>query len=660
MSAIFGTYNFQNKVVSSSQIEAMSNILSHRGSDQAQIWTEKNIGLGHRMQWATPESLNEKLPKTFSDGNLTITADARIDNRDELLKQLEIAQYKDKIITDSEIILFAYQKWGEECPEKLLGDFTFAIWDGNRNSLFCARDHFGVKPFYYYTSEKLFVFATEIKALFCLPEIPRNLNEEMVANYLIGNFEDKSATFYQNILKLPPGCSLKIADSRVTKRTYFELDRNRELLSLSNEEYAEGLREIFTEAVRCRMRSNQTIGSMLSGGLDSSSIACVTRDLLQSKSGQPLPTFSVVYDRITECDERKYINPVLAQGGFNPHLIAADNHSPIENLEKISWHTDSPVIGPGLSSAWEVNKSIVESGVRIIFDGHDGDNAVSYGYNYLDELAQAGKWFKLANEAKNLREVFSMSQWQIVKDYFEHYRWKPFLKKNPKAKIFQRIGRRLSPQQISLPKVTNFSVISDFINKDFAKKVNLEERYKSARNSPINRSRTAREFHYHSITSGGQSFALEQCDALAAAFGIEMRYPFWDKRLIEYCLSLPAEQKCNQGWNRVVMRRAMNKILPAEVCWRKTKTDFTPSIIDGLISGKQSTLGDILLSKIDNEEFFDAKSLSETYQKLNSQVINSDDLNSRKTIREFWGIASLFSWLQNLPIKGKYKEVSIM
>lgn len=660
MSAIFGTYNFENTPVITSQIEAMSNILSHRGSNENRIWIDKSIGLGNRMCWTTPESFHEKLPKTSENGNFTITADARIDNREDLFKQLEIHQYKDEVITDSEIILLAYQKWGERCPEKLLGDFAFAIWDKSRNSLFCVRDHFGVKPFYFYKSEKLFAFATEIKAFFCLPEITRILNEEMVANYLISNFEDKSATFYQNILRLPPGCSLKIANGNLTKRTYFELDLNRELPSLSNEEYAEGLREIFTEAVRCRMRSNGPIGSKLSGGLDSSSIACVARDLLQSENNQKLPTFSMVYDRLKECDERKYIDLILAQGGFDSHLILADNHSPLKNLEAISWHTDSPVIGPGFSSAWEFNKSIVNSGVKIIFDGHDGDNAVSYGYNYLDELAQDGKWFELARQAKGLSEVFLMSRRKIVTDYFDHYRWRPFLKKHPKAKILQRIGRRLSHPKSSLPTVTNFSIMSNLVNKDFAERVNLTEKYSSAKKSLINRSRTAREFHYYSITSGGQSFALEQCDAFAAAFGIEVRYPFWDKRLIEYCLALPGEQKCNEGWNRIVMRRAMKNILPDEVCWRKNKTDFTPSIIDGIIYDKQETLRKIIDSKIDNNNYFDNKTLSETYRKLNSEITNKNDMNSNKTVREFWEIASLFSWLQSLPAKGNYKEVSVM
>lgn len=648
MSAIFGIYNLDNKYVSPSQIEAMSNILSHRGNDRNGIWVNKTVGFGHRMLCTTPESLYEQLPKSIHNDDLVITADARIDNRTDLIKQLGITESKDEVVTDSDIILLAYEKWGENCPEKLLGDFAFAIWDKRRNFLFCARDHFGIKPFYYYATETLFAFATEIKALFCLPEVARKLNEDMVADYLVNNFEDKSATFYKNILRLPSGCSLKVSERNTSKFTYFKLDPDYELSSLSNQEYSEGLREIFTEAVRCRMRSNNPIGSMLSGGLDSSSIACVARNL-QLETNKSLPVFSIVYDRIKECDERNFINLTLAQGGFEPHQIPADTHSPIKNLEVISWHTDSPLIGPGFSSTWEVYKSIIKTGIKVIFDGHDGDNAISYGYNYLDELAQSGQWLKLAREARGLHKVYSMTQWEIMKEFFVQYRWRPFLRKYPRAKILQRISRRFSGRKQNSPQNTEFAILSSLVNEDFANRVNLSERYNSAKKSPIMTARTSREYHYNSVTSGGQSFALEQCSALAAAFGIEVRYPFWDKRLIEYCLSLPGDQKCNKGWNRIVMRRAMNKILPSQVCWRKNKTDFTASFIDGVVYDKQERLKKVLVSGVDNDEFFNNKILSEMYHNLNSKPLDSDDLETRTVIREFWGIASLFSWLQHAP-----------
>jgi asparagine synthase (glutamine-hydrolysing) len=149
MSAIFGIYHLDGKPVAQDNVERMSEVLAHRGPDGSKIWLYENLGLGHRMLWTTPESLREILPLATADGNLVITADARIDNRDELIRLLGLQNHQADTISDSELILTSYQKWGEQCPEKLLGDFAFAIWDARRQSFFCARDRFGVKPFYY-------------------------------------------------------------------------------------------------------------------------------------------------------------------------------------------------------------------------------------------------------------------------------------------------------------------------------------------------------------------------------------------------------------------------------------------------------------------------------------------------------------------------------
>src|SRR5262245_20600165 len=162
--------------------------VAHRGPDASGSWCQGAVGLGHRMLWTTPESLSEKLPLANQAGDLAITADARIDNRDELTAALGLPPHSG--VTDSMLILLAYEHWGEHCPEKLLGDFAFAIWDGRKRVLFCARDHFGVKPFYYCHSGRLFAFASEIKALLSLPEVPRRLNEVRVADYLVPIFDD--------------------------------------------------------------------------------------------------------------------------------------------------------------------------------------------------------------------------------------------------------------------------------------------------------------------------------------------------------------------------------------------------------------------------------------------------------------------------------------
>ena len=178
MSAVVGIFYLDERPVAASELNEMLESLAHRGPDGSGAWREGATGLGHRMLWTTPESLHERLPLADQTGKLAITADARIDNRQELIHLLGVADRPAEPISDSQLILAAYEKWGEQCVERLLGDFAFAIWDGRRQSLFCARDPLGVKHFYYYYSPgRAFVFASELKALLRLPFVPRRLNE---------------------------------------------------------------------------------------------------------------------------------------------------------------------------------------------------------------------------------------------------------------------------------------------------------------------------------------------------------------------------------------------------------------------------------------------------------------------------------------------------
>ena len=650
MSAIFGIYNRDGKPVSPRLLREMSDSLAHRGGDGADVWHQGSVGLGHRMLRTTPESFDEHLPGSYDGGDLVITADARIDNRDDLLKRLGLNDPAENIC-DSMIIISAYKKWGEDCASYLLGDFAFVIWDNRNRKIFCARDHFGIKPFYYYYSKAVLAFATETRALFNLPEISGSLNEEMIADYLVDNYEDKAATFYREILRLPPAHTLTVSPDRLRLDCYYALDPSRESASRTDEEYAEGLKEVFTESVRCRMRSAVPIGSMLSGGLDSSSIACVARNLLAERGkDEPLQTFSLVYDRVKECDEQRYINLVLSQGGFNQHLIPGDKDTPLTNLGAICRHIGRPSIGPGFSSTFGLYEAIASAGVKVVFDGHDGDSAVSYGYKHLDELARAGRWFDLAAEARAAAPLAEMSPFKIMAGFVERYRWKPFLQKHPRVNRVASVGRRLKGRSpVETPNANRFAQRNTLINKTFAERVDLEGRYKAHRSCRSKLPRTTRSDHFQMITTGGQALALEEYDAVTGAFGFEKRYPFWDKRLIEYCLSLPGDQKYRKGWNRFVMRRAMDGILPSEVCWRRDKTDFSANFIDGLANERRESLSCLLINDDDIfNKFFDRNAMHEAYQKLNSNGVEGGDPKTGIDLRAIWEIASLSSWLRQI------------
>ena len=653
MSGIVGIYYLDGRPVEREHLGRMVDILAHRGPDGADVWCEGSVGLGHRMLWTTPESLLEKLP--FANRGNVITADARIDNRDELISALSLDDRPAEKITDSQLILAAYEKWGESCPEHLLGDFAFAIWDGRKQILFCARDHFGVKPFYYYSSKQAFVFASEIKALLCLPEVPRQINEVRIADYLVSMFHDTAITSYLDIFRLPPAHRMTVSRKGIQLQSYWSLDPSRELRLGSDEEYAAKFREIFTEAVRCRLRSAFPVGSMLSGGLDSSSITCMARKLLTENGGQPLHTFSAVFDKLTECDERLYINPVLAKGGLEPHFLQGDELSPLNDLDRMHWHQDEAFYAPNWFMTWAVYRATQEQRVRVLLDGFDGDTTVSDGYGYLSELARAGRWLTLTREVKELAKTLNAPFGKWLWSYVQHYGLNPTISKHRPLKLMRRIWQALSQlvhregnQSDDRP------AWSAILNPEFVQRIGLVERYQAWRQVQGNWGQNERERHYRNIaTQGLPPFALEVMDKATAAFTIEPRYPFWDKRLVEFCLALPPEQKLHLGWNRIVMRRAMANILPGEVQWRRGKTNFLPNLSHGLLLG-QKLLKEMIPNGLGEiEEYANLTVLKEIYQKF----VSANSQKTPKDVFAIWIAISLGLWLRYIA-KGRPPELS--
>lgn len=355
MSGFAGLYYRNGRSVTEEDVTRMTDRLSHRGPDGDGVWCSKSIGLGHQLLQTTPESRYEHLPRVSDTGDVAITADARIDNRRELFDVLDIATPPERT-PDSHLIVAAYEKWGEQCLEQLVGAFAFVIWDGRNERVFCARDHLGIKPFYYYQAEDVLAFGSEIKALLCLEEVPRRLNETRIGDYLTSTFHDTESTFYEDVLRLPPAHSLTVSPRRTSLQEYWSLDPSRTIALDSDEEYAERLCELFTEVVRCRLRSIHPVGSTLSGGLDSSSVVCMAQQLLADKpdetSNSELQAFSAIFDDVPESDEREYIDHVLERTGLDTHYVHADQISPLVDFNRVSWHEDEPFFTPNLFIHW--------------------------------------------------------------------------------------------------------------------------------------------------------------------------------------------------------------------------------------------------------------------------------------------------------------------
>ena len=617
MSSIAGVYLLDGSPVDPDRLKRMNDRLSHRGPDGSGLWCEGSVGLGHQMLWTTPESLHEKLPLE-ADG-LVITADARVDNREELLPELGLRED----VSDSEVILETYRKWGRNCVDRLLGDFAFVVWDKAKGELFCARDHMGVKPFYYYHEPgKIFAFATEIKALFAWG-VQKEINEVRIGDYLTSMLEDREITFYENILRLPAASLLTVNKEKMAKLKYWSLDPKREIKMGSDEEYERAFRGIFEEAVRCRLRSAFPIGSMLSGGMDSSSIVCMARELLPKD--RRLKTFSIIFDNINECDERIYINAVLEKGFLDSHFIHGDEIGPLNEIHRVLWHEDQPFYGPNLFLNWAVYKESREQKVRVLLDGIDGDSSVSHGIAYITELTGKGKFISALREIIGLSKRRNRSAWKILK----------------MKSISPFIPENLRQVRNKLPADGGSSKNARLINSIFAKKINLAGRKKILQRGRSKPAMTEREGHLRSLVWGGQQYLLEITNAAYAAFSLEARYPFFDKRLMEFCLALPGDQKIRSGWTRWIMRSALKCILPEKIYLRGDKSDLSLNFSKGILKLNRDILDDLASNKIELIRMYvRASSLIEQY------TLHLDGHNDRDRTIDLFLSSILALWIE--------------
>jgi len=615
MSAITGIFYRDDRFVSLEQIRKMNNTLSHRGLDGHHVWLESSVALGHQMLHTTRESLYEKLPFEEEQSGLIITADARIDNRRVLAPLLDLEDKES--VPDSIFILKSYQKWGENCPDKLLGDFAFVIWDEENQKLFCARDHMGIKPFYYYLTDDMFLFSTEIKAIFSNSSVPKKLNKTKAALYLM-NFPHQDFTFYDNVFSLRPAHSLILTNDNTNLKRYWKLDPDLQTNFNSEEEYFTEFRKLFAEAVKCRLRSNHPIGFDLSGGLDSSSIVCMSKKIASTK----INTFSMVFDEISDSDESAYIKKVIEEGGIDAFFVNGDEIDPLNNIKSILWHIEQPLYTPNIAIIWKKYEKMQDKNIRVLLSGQGGDQCISLGRNYFKDLFVNFEWGKMISELSLNSDVIKWSKSRIffnkaflptIFDFVPFY----FFKKQLYRRLFSK---------------------KKFLNQEFSRKINLEE-YEKEFYQNYYTAGTARKTHYFSLTFPVQSL-FEWIDLATAAFSIEPRYPYFDKRLIEFCYGLPTDLKFKNGWNRYIQRMAMENILPKEIQWRNNKTGydsvhrrnlllFQKEFIEQVISDKNKLL----------EEFTDLKELQNTYNdfKSGSNVNHSVNL---------WFTTVFYLWLQ--------------
>lgn len=569
--------------------------------------------MGHQMLWSTPESVHERQPALRGAGVLCLVADARIDNRSELTRALGLPAADGTC--DADLIVEAYYRWGPKCAERLVGDFAFALWDGRTEMLFCARDAMGVKPFYYFVSDTLFAFASEAKALLTLPEVSHDVDPLEIASFVDGSTEDRTRTIYKAIRRLPAAHTLWIGARSFVQSRYWRPDGERELRLSNSDDYADAFRELFGEAVRARMRSVHRVGAALSGGLDSSSIVCMARRGGVVDSTTPLQTFSLVFPTLPDkdrrlIDERKYIDSVLRSVDVQETFVHGDELSPVADIDDILDQMDEPFAAPNLYLHWSMYKAAQAAGVRVFLDGFDGDTTVSHGFARLHALVRSGQWDTFEREVRALSANRSMPPQRML-DHFGL----------PYLSVLARRGEWAQWAHTSRELRRRFGVSARRMVVEYAMRPALPARLRAAyrtlrrsetraecllrpelamalvrrgsaqrRDADSEATWTERESHVEALSHPAYQLTLEIADKCAASFGVEPRYPFFDRRLIDFCVAVPDVEKLAGGWPRLVFRRAMAGILPPDVRWRSDKGNLSPNFHRSLRSTHLSSL----------------------------------------------------------------------
>jgi asparagine synthase (glutamine-hydrolysing) len=567
-----------------SDLAVMMGALRHRAPDGSSITAFNCGGLAVGLLRTCSDRPQSADPLTAS--GIALAGDIRLDERADLIREFSPGS---EDVSDGQLVLAAYRRWGRDCLNHLKGDFAFAILDDASAQLFCARDHFGIKPLYFTRSGRRLIFASEVKALLALlPEAPP-LDETVMADFAAGAIDDPERTFFEGIRRLPAASFLGATRSEFTITRYWTPSAvSRE----AERDPATQFRALLNQAVLRRLRGALSPAVMLSGGLDSSSIACVADTLSRTESGvdTPVRTLSMVFDDTPRANERRFIEAVLAQGSFSPQLLQRDDHAPLAGLESALLEQDQPFLAPGSALVRSLYEDAAQQGVRVILDGHGGDEVVSHGFGRLSELAASRDWVALWRDAGGVCELFGQSRLRLFIDFARGFGAGPVASACRRlARWDQWMSRRWSRRP--------GPGTAEVVEPGLAARTGLQDRRAERLRQHRKALATERTNHLETMTSGLVAYSFEILDKAAAKAGLEARYPFYDVDLVEYSLGLPSERKLGRGWTRLILRQAMENLLPHMIQWRKDKLDFSTHLARGLVKHHAELVEDLLFGE---------------------------------------------------------------
>jgi asparagine synthase (glutamine-hydrolysing) len=628
MSGIAGIYNIDGAPVDPALLQRMTDAIAHRGPDGIHHWVDGPVGMGHCMLQTTPESVYERQPLTDESGNLCLTMDGRVDNREELISALKSKGARLRDDTDAEIVLKAYECWGTECPARIIGDFSLVIWDKRQRQLFCMRDAVGNKPFVYHWNGRRLLFSSELHALFEDAATPREPNEGMIGEYLAANITHAEETLYKDILRLPPAHYMIVRDGQATKHRYWEIDFGKEIRYRSDREYAEHFTQVFKECVRCCLRCHRPVGAYLSGGLDSSSVVSMAQIIYREGSVEDrgFETFSMLYPGLP-CDETPYIRAMVERWNLRANYMPLEKASLDRLREQISFYKDICDY-PNGTQVDPIRALAQEKGFRVLLTGDWGDERLSGSLYYLADFVRDGKPLALCREMRN-QDIPIVSRRGL--STLGHYALVPLLP-NVVRRIIRSVKRALAPRRESL----------NWIDDEFAHRIKLKERVRDGTTAgqPL---RSSKMWLRVQLEHAGQVHGTELEDRAGARFGMEQRHPFADRRMIEFSFGLPEDQRLRKD-QKFVLRHAMRGLLPELVRQRRDKAEFSETLFRAVGQASAETL-----CKPRSEELgWINGNRVRTMRKEMEQLHNIGDEDYILRVRPLWMVCALDLWLDGV------------
>lgn len=522
-------------------------------TDGSKTAVKFNLGLGHCRLSIIDLSFAAHQPMCNEDGSAWITYNGEIYNYIELTKVLKSKGHVFKSHSDTEAIIHAYEEWDTECLTRFNGMWAFAIWDQKKQRLFCARDRFGVKPFYYYFQDDRFIFASEIKSILVHPQVQRVANQRAIYFYLKNNYgfvDINPETFFKDIRKIQPAHYLVADKYGISIKRYWRLKVNINK-NISEAQAVSEFRDLLIDSVRLRLRSDVPVGSALSGGLDSSAITCIAAKILKAPG---FKVFSSCYD-LDKYDERDYAQAVVDVNPVDPFFVYPHTADFENIIKRIIWYQDEPFSNLNMISQWFIYRKAKQQGIKVLLNGQGADETLTGYYEslyyFLVSLLRKARYNDYFGEIAKISRNYNFSKSFLI---LRSLQTMASVGTPAGLKKFLRLFKKETP----------------WVSKDIVMDDGLDY-------SEIKRLSAGDFLNWHlveGLTISPIPALLHFDDRNSMAFSIESRVPFLDYRLVEYLYTLTGNLKIKDGYTKYILRESMKGILPEKVRMRTDKKGF--------------------------------------------------------------------------------------